>query len=326
MIITQKYNSATEIDPEFIPDLEVLLSDCVPSFEMIKRYETNAPENTHFAYYLFFGQKTNAPIGFAQIKIHQQERPSTKSFLDRLTKKKEQKAALEWSMPGSLKEGLVFDPQYIQHACPKAIDIFKEYQERDDVEAQQILFSSAYEGLTQAQPDQELESFSIAETLVKNRDSYQDYISHLPKEVSKEIKEGWKSVRKLSLSEYDHFKEAFAYKSQGSEQYRTLKRMEPIATYLELDCPMEFLTIENDDEVLALTVFFEGKNGNAFYDVIFSQGNEATSHQMAIMRFFEREHLYRLHYLGDNPMTQNLIGCGFTRREQLKVKVKKDVA
>ena len=58
MIITQKYNSAADIDPEFIPDLEKLLSDCVPSFEMIKQNEQKADDSTHFAYYLFFGQKS----------------------------------------------------------------------------------------------------------------------------------------------------------------------------------------------------------------------------------------------------------------------------
>lgn len=326
MIITQKYNSATEIDPEFIPDLESLLSDCIPSFEMIKKYENKAPENTHFAYYLFFGQKTNAPIGFAQIKIHQNERLSKKNFFDRLIKRKQQKAELDWSMPGSLKEGLVFDPQYIQYACPKARDIFQEYQERDDVETQQILFSTAYEGLTEADPNQTLESLSIAETLVKNKDSYQSYLSSLSSDISQSIKSSWKALRELKLSDYEYFKEAFAYKSKGAEQYRTLKKTEPVATYLELDCPMEFLTIENEEEVLALTVFFEGKNGHAFYDVILSESGTMASHQMAIMRFFEREHLNKLHYLGDEPISQNLIGCGFTKRSQFKVKIQKEIA
>ena len=274
---------------------------------------------------MFFGQKTNAPIGFASIKINQEERPSKKSFLDKLRKKKEQKAKLDWTMPGSLKEGLVFDPQYIQHACPKALAIFNEYQQREDVEGQKILFSTAYQGLTQTQQNQVLESFSIAETLIKNKDSYQEYLGSLSSEKMAEIKEGWKSIRQYNLADHTHFKEAFAYKSKGAEQYKKLKSSEPVATYLQLDCPMEFLTIENENEVLALTIFFEGKNGNAFYDVVLSNAGVTASHQLAIMRFFEREHLHRLHYLGDEPISNSLIGCGFTQREQFRVSVEKDI-
>jgi hypothetical protein len=69
MLMTQKYHSANEIDPEFIPELEGLLSHCVPSFELIKTFEKDAPEHTTFHYYLFFSDKHNGPVGFTQVAI-----------------------------------------------------------------------------------------------------------------------------------------------------------------------------------------------------------------------------------------------------------------
>ena len=43
--MTQKFNSVNESDKEFIPSLETLLSNNIPSFEFIRNYEENAPED-----------------------------------------------------------------------------------------------------------------------------------------------------------------------------------------------------------------------------------------------------------------------------------------
>ncbi len=321
MIITQKYNSAADIDPEFIPDLEKLLSDCVPSFEMIKQNEQKADDSTHFAYYLFFGQKTNAPIGFAQININIEKDKSKKTFFSRFKKKPLEMATLNWSMPGCLKEGIIFDPQYIQHACPKAQSIFEEYQQREDVKEQELLFSSAYTDLTKL--TQESSSDFVAESLVKNRDSYQDYMQSLSSNSQKDIRSAWKEKKANSPGDYEHFKEAFAYKTEGSDQYKNWKSETKVQTYLELGCPIEYLTVENKDKVLAMVFFFEGRSGNAFYDIIFSEISDLAGHQLAILKFFEKNQLHRLHYLGEKKVAGELIDLGFTKREQFRVKAQK---
>lgn len=325
MIITQKYNSAKDIDVEFIPELEELLCDCVPSFDLIKKYEEDAPENTHFAYYLFFGQQTNAPIGFAQLEI--EDKPTKPSLFEKVLRKKKPQAKIKWFIPGSLKEGLIFNPKYIQNACQKAKKIFMEYQSRDDIQEQELVFSSAYQSMEQIETPAEKEQkhFEVAETLIKNKPHYQAYFESLPESLQTEIKQGWREIhqQKLSMGDYARFKECFEYKEKGSEQYRTLKKNLNVLKYLALDSQIEFITLENDNEVQALVFFFEGKNGNCFYDIIQCNTSEAVAHQLAIVKFFDRDHLNRLHALGDYSDLDYLFSLGFTKREQYHLRFKK---
>lgn len=328
--MTQKYNSAYEIDPEFIPDLEELLCDCMPSFELIKRHEKNAQEHINFAYYLFFGHKTNSPIGFAQIEIEREPTDNKKSFLKTfISKKKDLGTKIRWKIPGSHNEGLVFSPQYIQQAKKKAEKIFNEYQQRDDIDFQEVIFSKAYEDLEsiQIKAFKEKKQNRIADTLIKSSASYQEYFEKINSSVQNVIKNSWKVIHqgRFNLGQYDHYKECFAYKTQGAEQLAELKHHQKIQHYLDMTQSIRFITIENESKVNALVFFFEGKQGNCFYDIIFADDHlpEAIPHQLAIMEFFERENVHRLHYLGIKSKASHLLELGFVPREQIHLFLKK---
>ena len=108
MILTQKYHSASEIDQEFVPTLEELLKEYVPSFEWIKKNEIHCPESTHFHYYLFFGNKHNAPVGYAQVAIRPDIKPEA-TFWQKLIKKttERKRKQAQRRIPGSMGQGII---------------------------------------------------------------------------------------------------------------------------------------------------------------------------------------------------------------------------
>lgn len=334
MIITQKYNSAEDIDPEFIPSLESLLENCVPSFELIKNYEKAAQDNINFAYYLFFGNTTNAPIGFAQVEM-QKNTPVKKSFFSRFKKESPLDSKinthLKWSIPGSYKEGIVFDPKFIKHASDKTKKIFNEYFEREDIQTQELIFSGAYESLNipfQSQTYQNKDIVSL-DTFIKNKQSYESFLSDLPRDLNQLIKRSWKNIQQdlnLKLGEYTSFKDAFSYKTNAANQYKELKQKPQIKKYLSVEEGIEFLTLESSESIEALVVFIKGSGHHCFYEILHlsDKAPEIIPHQMAILKFFEKDSVNKLHALGEITQTGHLLDIGFTKRNQRHISISKE--
>lgn len=323
--MTQKYHSAKDIDPEFIPSLEKLLSDCIPSFEWIKDYELNAPEDIHFTYYLFFGDKHNSPVGFAQILI-ENKMVKEFSFLSKLLKKTKNKIKnANWQMPGSLKEGVIFEPMYSKMAIDKTQNIFNEFTLRKDIQLQSLRFSKAYADLSDSigfKSNSKKEK-TIIDTLVKNQSNYEDYLNSQSKETQIKIKAGWKKVHIecLSLDEFSSFKEIFAYRKTGAKTYKELKTSHLIAPYLKENTL--FLTLEKKGEILAIVFYIKGHGHHYFYDYFKLDSNieDILLHQMAIMKFYEHEQSNRLHLLSQHIDKDLCASIGFTTREQIELSV-----
>ena len=334
MIITQKFNSAFDIDSEFIPVLDELLSSCVPKFELIQSYEKNAPENIHFAYYLFFGNKTNAPIGFAQLHI-ENKLESKPSFLNRFFKKKtveESDSTIEWKIPGSLGEGIIFDPMYIKHATEKTESIFNEYLARKDVKIQNIVFSEAYLGFNkfrESMPNSTNHLISVGH-FRKKVNSYQSYLESLGSDQHQSIKNEWKSIQKIlqyQMGEFPNFKEIFQYKSEGRIQYKELKDLFPIKKYINSTIETTYLTLESKERVHLIIAFTNGVGHNAFYEVLYIDNTipENIIHQLAFIKFFEMPDLDKLHILLNTFNYNHLISLGFTDVKQTKVSITKKI-
>lgn len=334
--MTQKYHSALDIDPEFIPSLEKLLSECVPSFEWIKNYETSSPEETHFTYYLFFGNKHNAPVGFAQIAIEQSKtNPTKESFIKKFFSKATDKIKkANWQMPGSLREGVIFEPMYSKMAIGKTQNIFNEFSCRDDIQLQSLRFSKAYADISETlgfKSNLKNEK-TIPDTLVKNQTSYEAYLNSLPTDTQKEIKTEWKAIHKnqYKLGEYENFKDVFAYRENGAQTYKAFKVNPKINKYIKENT--QFLTIETNDHILAIIFFIKGHGHHYFYD--FLKVNEQASNglsdlilnQFAIMKFYEREDSNRLHLLSQKVDLDLFKKQGFTTRDQIELSVVKSKA
>ena len=335
MIITQKYNSACDIDPEFIPSLERLLSSILPSFELLKALEKNAPENHNFAYYLFFGDKTNAPIGFAQLNIVKgKEIKPKKSLLSRFFKKEEVVQSCEkkifWKIPGSQNEGLIFDPLYVKYASDKTNKIITEYIERDDVLEQSLHYSEAYAPLADKlnKDETNLSSNKTPHMLLKSKPNYQEYLGSLTEEIYKKVNLLWRGAQvesQLKLGEYSSFKEAFAYKKHGAQQYKSLRSHAKIEKYLKLESPLTFLTLENDQEASALVILLQGQSQHLFYDFLILNDDidEMLLHQMAILNFYETNAFERLHYLGEKSNLDLFSAIGFSFQKHYVLNIDK---
>jgi hypothetical protein len=327
--MTQKYHSAGDIDPEFIPSLEKLLSACVPSFEWIKNYETDSPLDTHFTYYLFFGDEHNTPVGFAQIAIEESNASYNKeSFLKRFFNKTSEKLKkANWQMPGSLNEGVIFDPMYSKLAIGKTQNIFNEFSKRSDIQLQSLRFSKAYADIsnTVGFKSNSTNEKTIPDTLIKNQSSYEGYLNSLKVEIKDSIQKSWKSVYKnqYKLGDYDNFKEVFAYRENGAATYKVLKKNSKISKYIKEDS--QYLTIESEDSILALIFFIKGHGHHYFYDFIKlnDQLDDLILNQYAIMKFYEKEESNRLHLLLNKDGLDLFIEQGFTTRDQIELSVVK---
>lgn len=330
-IMTQKYNSACDIDTEFIPSLEALLSNCIPSFEFIKSFEKNSAPNVHFTYYLFFGNKTNAPIGFAQLEITKGQ-AIKKSLLSSIFKKEllavKNEHEIKWSIPGSSNEGVIFEPLYVKYAAPKIKKIYNEFFSREDIYSQNLILSEAYSQVNQMLDNAKSTPLNAPETLVKNCSSYEEFLSKLPDEIQDQIKSDWKKIYKdysLKMGDFSSFKEAFEYKSKGSKQRKELRSIQSIQKYIKLEENINFLTLESNDELKAFIFFVHGNGINCFYDifVLDEKITEEIAHQVAILKFYESSKSNRLYYLGETSKLEDLCALGFTKRNQLLIKASK---
>lgn len=313
-----------DIDPEFIPSLEKLLSDCVPSFEWIKDFEQNSPEDTHFTYYLFFGNKHNAPVGFAQISI-EQNKSNKESFFKRLFNKSTDKIKkANWQMPGSLREGVIFEPMYSKMAIDKTQNIFNEFSLRDDIQLQSLRFSKAYAELSQTIGfNSNIKEEKLAlDTLVKNQASYEEYLNSLNSTTTKKLKENWKQAykNKFQFDEFSNLKAIFSYRKDQSDIYKKLKKDKEINTYLKENT--QFLTIESNKKVLGIVFYIQGHGHHSFYDFInLSDLENCLLHQVAIMKFYELESANRLHFLNFQKDLELCAEMGFTTRQQIELSI-----
>jgi hypothetical protein len=327
MLLTQKYHSALDIDQEFIPSLEELLCECIPSFEWIKNFEANSPEETHFAYYLFFGKHHNSPVGFAQVSL-ESESKNKKSLMSRFIKPKDipvRSKNAHWKMPGSLNEGIIFEPMYVKDAAKKTKDIFHEYLEREDIAVQSLCFSEAFSELKNVESNVKVLSNEkiIPSTLVKNQSNYEMYLNSLSNHLEKEIKYMWRDFYKdeMKLGEYNSLKDIFSYRKGSADIYKSLKSNPLFRKYKDEACT--YLTVERENEVLAIVFYIKGHGHHYFFDklILNPKCDELILTQLVIMKFYENQDSNRLHLLGTTGPLGLYQNQGFTTRSQIYLSV-----
>jgi hypothetical protein len=317
MLITQKYHSAFEIDPEFIPSLEELLQDNIPSFEWIKYQEKKTPEDVHFAYYLFFGDKHNAPVGFAQACIHNREGHG--SFLGKFLGQNKREKSLIWSMQGDHFQGLVFDPNYLKEGIQKAKTLINEYNARDDINYHFVKINARNTQDLIALNPLKTQKEQILDGLIKNEDSYEDYFKSLSPAIQKHIKNLWKDIYqepRFKLGEFSSFKDCFSYKTNGHKQYQELKNSEKLELYKNFTD--SYYTLETNEEVLAIIFFIKGKSDHVFCDFIALNRDidKDLLIQVCIMNFYDNMDYTHLHFLNQARELNRFIDLGVRLKEQ----------
>jgi hypothetical protein len=324
MIITQKFHSVKEIDEEFIPTLEELLGSQVPSFDWIRKFESEAPSDVHFTYYLFFGNKHNAPIGYAQLMLKPDETKNKNWFSKFFNKKPNVPTTFKravWNLPNEC-EGIVFEPRYIKAGMLKAQEIFNEYQSRQDIQTQVIQLADHH---NVEENQKALHESHTAQIYLKSCDSYQEYINQLSKKQRQHVQNLWKEGNKeFCIGEYSSYKQMFQYKNLA-ELYRLLKKHPLISRYYNLKNPTHYLTLEENGDIYAIAVLTSGKKDYSFYDIIVLQEGVNTEllHQMAIMKFYDLPMTNRLVWTTPDQSARSLHDFGFMEKRTLTLTYKK---
>jgi hypothetical protein len=301
MLLVQKYHSIHEIDPEFAPNLELLLQEDIPNIQTLIRKHDMAPATDVFTYFLFFASTQNTPIGFAQLCLRKIDSSKFLSLSQKL--KFWEKDHLHWKEliweAGQGSFGMcVFDPRHNRAGKEKMQTLVSEYDQRSDVKAQLHCslkglqdFKTSWEGFLKAQKDR-----FLLDVFSKAYSSYQTYLESLSESLQKEIKQSWKKLHKIDEIQLGDYSPLDAPPTI------------PIAEELLKSWDKEkaqILTFEKDLKILGCLVVFTGKNGNVFFEPLpFETGSEHLISevlyiQYALLKFFEMSDARKCHLIKD---------------------------
>lgn len=322
MIFCREFSSIHEIDSEFIPSLEELLASTMPDINILKKEEEEKSDREYFIYHLFFGQRTNGPIGFAKAVVHI-DKEVKPTFFNKIMKKAGLEKSVEWNIFKDHYSGFVFNPKYEKHLKEAALKAVEKLYKGNEVLKQKLFFDDFYENTFQGQGSNQIEKAIMPDALVKKQQNYQGFIASLSSETQKYIRSIWRHVYQdpeLKLGEYNNFKDVFTYKDTGAEQYKELKKHHFFSKYQNMECDKQYLTIENDYEVLAIVIYTHGKQGNVFFEIVHGKENFdlALLIQLAIMKFYEDPRASYLHALHTN-INNELYQFGFMKKSQLSI-------
>lgn len=261
MLIVQKFHSLHEIDPEFTPALELLLKEEVPNFHFIKRAQDRSPESDFFTYFLFFGPTQNTPIGFAQVRLRSVPSDAYLSFWQKLsfwdTKHKHWKEAV-WNVFGGNSGVCVFDAKFARSGLEKVQNLIHEFEVREDIVAHDIHLLKGIQNfkLKNLSPIITRSRF-VLEALPKSANNYQDYLSGLSSDTSKEIKSEWKKLRDAGNVNVGDF----SLPTKDSQLPFSQEELELWESW-----GSTILTFEREAKILGCILMVPGKDGNYFFE------------------------------------------------------------
>jgi hypothetical protein len=301
MLLVQKYHSIHEIDPEFITNIETLLQEEVPGFNVLIDRHDKAPDTDVFTFFLFFAPTQNTPIGFAQIclrKIHGENFvPWWKKLCFFCSKDYKQWKEIIWKVSDGNCGLSVFDPKFSRSGKEKIQEILLEYEKRTDIKAQQLFCLKGFHELKSSwtdPPTWNKETF-VLEPLAKAYKTYEDYLAGLAPDVQSHIMKNWKELHqagKIEMGDYP----------KPSEAPHTIPVPEETLTLWEAS-GAQLLTFEKDLKILGCLVMQTGRNGNVFFEPFpFEPEGEAIVSdelytQYALLKFFETPEARKCHLL-----------------------------
>lgn len=299
MIIVQKFHSLHEIDPEFIPNLEMLLKEEVPNFHFIERAQDGSPVTDLFTYFLFFGPTQNTPIGFGQVCLRSVPWENYLSFWERLWKKicfwnKDHLHWREaiWNVFGGNSGVSLFDPKFARSGMEKMQEIIQEYEVRTDIVAHDIHTLKGFQHYRLNASPVVTRPRYVLESLPKSAKSYEDYLSGLKSVTKKEIKGEWKRLRdagNLSMGDYPLPAEDLVVPFTKEE------------LLLWESWNASILTFERDKKILGCVLMVPGKDGNYFFEPFpFESSEDAVVNdqmyiQYALLKFHDVKEARRCH-------------------------------
>lgn len=300
MLIVQKFHSIHEIDPEFIPNIELLLQEDVASFDTLVQRHDGAPEGHVFTYFLFFGPTQNAPVGFAQLCLKPVPAAEILPWYKKMKfwdDSRHHWKQITWQV-GDGSSGLcVFDPKYARSGKEKIQEIIREYEAREDIVAEELFCLKGLQDYSIGWNEETRWSKEayVLEPLTKAYKTYQDYLGSLDPEVTKYFKQSWKELHKKAQIELGDYLSPL-------ETPKTLPiPAEQLETWAKWGA--QVLTFEKDLKILGCLLVLKGKNGNVFFEPFpFEPEGEALVSdelytQYALLKFFEMPEARKCHLM-----------------------------
>ena len=299
--MVQKYHSIHEIDPEFIPALEILLQEEIPYFDKLVHQHDSSPEEHRYTYFLFFGNTQNTPIGFAQVRVASINTdtllPWHKKIMRPFKSELKNWKQVTWKVFDGGSGYGVFEARFYRACRDKMNGLLKEYEIRPEVKSQEFYCVKGSFDVKVPWADAHAEKYEqyILEPYMKAHKTYPDYLASLKPETQQDIKLQWREINKsgdIKLGDYPDLSEAPKYLplSQDLVDYWTVHGA-------------QLLTFEKDLEVLGCIVVLKGKNGNIFFESMpFESQSEMSVTddlyiQYALLKFFEMPEAKKAHIL-----------------------------
>ncbi len=297
MLLVQKFHSIHDIDPEFIPNIEVLLQEDIASFATLIQRHDDAPEGCVFTYFLFFGPAQNTPIGLAQLSL--KPIPDLRAWYQKLAFWK--KDHLHWKQVtwkiGDGSSGLCnFDPKYARSGREKMQELIKEYESRADLKAKELYCLKGLQEFTiswDTETKWSSEAY-VLEPLVKAFKTYENYLNNLQPDFQHDIKASWRELHLNQIEMGDY--------PTPSETPKTLPIPKAqLETWEKWGA--QVLTFEKNLQVLGCILVLKGKNGNVFFEPFpFEPEGEALVSdelytQYALLKFFEMPEARKCHLM-----------------------------
>jgi hypothetical protein len=302
MLMVQKFHSIHEIDPEFIPSLEILLQEDFASFDTLVQRHDRAPASDVFTYFLFFGPTQNTPIGFSQLCLRQlpweEIVPWHKKALSFMRDDFKHWKQLTWQVGDGSSGMFVFDARFARSGKEKMQSLIKEYESRVEIQSLQYFYLKGIQDFQSSWSTDNTftkECF-VLEPLMKAQKTYQAYLEHLAPEIRDQIKSSWKSLhskKEIEMGDYP----------TPSETPKTLPIAEDILAIWE-KWGAQVLTFEKDLQVLGCLLVLKGRNGNIFFEPIPFEAEDGSAlisddlyTQYALLKFFEMPEARKCHMM-----------------------------
>ena len=294
----QKYENINDVEAEFIPHLEKLMANKIPSFDFLISAEKKAQGEA--IYYLLFGDRDNAPKGFIKGEIEVKKRMLLRS-----------RKQMNWS--GLKQNAFIIDPKFIKEFKNNFNKIKKITAQDYKVNHQFIIAPKELE-----QDNTIISQIEYIDTLFKGHQSYQDYLASLNTNIQKQIKKNFSSFKDLTINQYNSIKECFSYKKESTDDYKKLKKTLPIKVLESHECAV--MAIESNNRVLGFSLLVFGQNNHSFFVFKNLSGlvDELLLVQMSIMLFYEFEKSHYLHSLEPIESTALFSQSGFSSSLETK--------
>lgn len=283
MLLTQKFHSLNEIDPEFITSLENLLHEEWPDFQCWKADEQNSPVHDTYTYWLFFGPTHNAPVGVTQLCLRKLNPEKSNVWWRKVGKvfgiKSADHRLAAWSL-GSCTEGpALFDPRFSRSGREKFWELQKEVEARPEVIAESIILPQGWGHPRPAWNEITHENREVWQGLRpmdKRHKLYQDYLGTLPLAQRTIIQNGWKKIHdaKVKLGDFPTL----------ASREDLLKECPDFDQKVFSDKHGGLLTFQKDNKLLGALHFQKGQQGTWFFEPIplETQGSEVVDDQLYV--------------------------------------------